>query len=76
MEGLPDSTVLETIDGAAAGNSDSVVVMAATRYDACPVKRMFQGRNYRKAWSTPVGVPSIDLSTYKGGLIPIKKGGV
>ncbi|MFK7808206.1 MAG: hypothetical protein AB8F74_10440 [Saprospiraceae bacterium] len=75
MDGFPDSTVLETLDNPEAPNSDSVTVITTTRYDAGPIKRIFQGWNYRKAWSTPISVPVIALSTYKGGLLPIKKGG-
>ena len=35
----------------------------------------WMGANYRKEWNTPVKVPVLNLSTEKGGLTPIKKGG-
>ncbi|MGB5691739.1 MAG: metallophosphoesterase, partial [Flavobacteriaceae bacterium] len=33
------------------------------------------GERYRKLYSTPVTVPTVDLDTLYGGLIPIRKGG-
>ena len=35
----------------------------------------WMGKNYRAEWNTPVKVPVINLSTEKGGLTPVKKGG-
>ena len=33
------------------------------------------GSNYRTEWKTPITVPVIRLSTEKGGLTPVKRGG-
>jgi len=33
------------------------------------------GANYRREWNTPITVPILNLSTEKGGLTPVKKGG-
>src|SRR5437762_3920455 len=39
------------------------------------VKKLLVGKNYRKVWIQPVGVPTIDLNTAYGGLVPKKMGG-
>ena len=38
---------------------DSVLVAASDLYQADEVKKLMQGEQYRKAWSTPVKVPVI-----------------
>ncbi|MBC7912722.1 MAG: metallophosphoesterase [Pyrinomonadaceae bacterium] len=55
---------------------DSVKVLAAgEQYDASNFKRSFFGEHYRDTWATPVKVNYIDLSTFAGGLTPLKMGG-
>lgn len=33
------------------------------------------GTHYREAYNTVIKVPTLDLNTYKGGVVPVKKGG-
>ena len=54
---------------------DSVTLRATTMYEAGPIRRFFQGRKYRDAWSAPVTVPVAWLDTLKGGLTPDDMGG-
>ena len=54
---------------------DSVQVAASDMYKANDVKRIFQGEQYRKAWSTPIKVPIVFLDTLKGGMVITKEGG-
>ncbi|MCP9201006.1 hypothetical protein MKO06_13900 [Gramella sp. GC03-9] len=54
---------------------DSVLVAASTLYEGDLIKRLMQGENYRKAWSTPVQVPIAFLDTLKGGLKIKDEGG-
>jgi hypothetical protein len=48
---------------------------AGARYQAGGLHKFFFGAHYRDLWTTPVEVPIIDLSSFAGGLTPIKKGG-
>jgi len=55
---------------------DSVKVIAAgNQYDAGQFKRNLFGEHYRDTWATPVKVNYLDLSTFAGGLTPLKMGG-
>ncbi|MEJ6982542.1 metallophosphoesterase [Pedobacter sp. P351] len=55
---------------------DSVKVIAAgPQYEAGGFKRTFFGEHYRDTWATPVKVNYLDLSTFAGGLTPLKMGG-
>ena len=38
-------------------------------------KKFWMGSNYRVEWKTPITVPVINMSTEKGGLTPVKRGG-
>ncbi|HET6767527.1 MAG TPA: hypothetical protein VFH08_09020, partial [Chitinophagaceae bacterium] len=38
-------------------------------------KKFWMGTNYRTEWKTPITVPIIRMSTEKGGLTPVKRGG-
>lgn len=40
-----------------------------------PVYEFFWGKHYRKAYSMPIDMPSLDLEAYKGGVNPVKRGG-
>lgn len=56
--------------------ADSTVVVAANaHYGAGPLKRFFLGSHRRKAWTTPVELPVLDLGREEGGLTPTKRGG-
>ena len=54
---------------------DSVLVAASDLYHADEVKKLMQGEQYRKAWSTPVKVPVMYLDTLFGGVTIEKEGG-
>lgn len=56
--------------------SDSTVtVIASDQYSASKRKRKWLGDNYRDVWATPVEVDVIDISSERGGLKVLKKGG-
>src|SRR5690606_19173371 len=54
---------------------DSIQIAASTLYEGNNLKKLMQGENYRKAWSTPIKVPVVFLDTFKGGMKIIKEGG-
>jgi len=55
---------------------DSVKVIAAgEEYKANAYKRRLYGEHYRDTWAVPVSAPYLDLTTFAGGLTPIKMGG-
>ena len=54
---------------------DSIIIKASTLYKADEIKRLMQGEQYRKAWSTSVKVPIVFLDTLKGGMKIVKEGG-
>jgi len=43
--------------------------------DVSKLHRTFFGENYRKEWSADTKLPVIHLSTFRGGLTPVKQGG-
>ncbi|MET0244788.1 MAG: BamA/TamA family outer membrane protein [Flavitalea sp.] len=49
--------------------------MAEYYYKASRFKSWLMGSNYRDEWTTPVKVRTFDISTEKGGLKPVKRGG-
>jgi len=51
------------------------VIAAGARYRAGPIHRLLLGAHYRAAWTQPVRVPFLDLSTFAGGLTPLQAGG-
>ncbi|GHA61748.1 hypothetical protein [Pontibacter akesuensis] len=58
-----------------AGGVDSVTVQAGSHYGRGLLHRTLWGARNRKAWTTPVRVPVLDLDTAKGGLEVEKIGG-
>ena len=73
---MPQCEIVEKKYGNRSLNTqDSVTVVATTLYRGGLIKKMFQGRGYRKAWETPITVPMVRLDTLFGGLEPIEKGG-
>lgn len=54
---------------------DSVTVALKPEVKNGPVHRFFWGDHYREAYRSPVKVPTLDLSEWKGGVQPIKRGG-
>ncbi len=53
----------------------TVVTAAGEQYRAGAFHRWVLGRHYRELWTTPVEVQVLDLSTYAGGLTPLRTGG-
>src|SRR4030095_3430944 len=54
----------------------NVRIAANTQYNkAGKFKRIMFGEHYRKEWTTPVDIQILDLTSYAGGLTPIKAGG-
>lgn len=49
--------------------------VAALRYRAGPVRRALLGDGYRRAWAAPIRVPLLDMDTFAGGLVPVRRGG-
>ena len=56
-------------------NLDSVLVAASALYKADEIKKLFQGEQYRAAWSTPIKAPVLFLDTLFGGVTITKEGG-
>lgn len=50
-------------------------VVVGERYGASGVHRMLFGADYRTLWTTPVTLDVLDLSTFTGGLRPVKRVG-
>ena len=61
----------------AAQESDgsTAVTAAGEQYRAGAFHRWVLGRHYRDLWTTPIEVEVLDLSTYAGGLTPLRRGG-
>ncbi len=53
----------------------TAVTAAGEQYRAGAFHRWVLGRHYRELWTTPVEVQVLDLSTYAGGLTPLRTGG-
>jgi surface antigen Omp85-like protein len=51
------------------------VVAANTQFLRSSLWRTLFGNGYRDVWATPIRVPVLDLTTYAGGLRPLKEGG-
>lgn len=58
-----------------AGQTDSATVVAGAEYEAGWLHALLLGREYREEWTTPVRVPVLDLSTFAGGVEPVRRGG-
>jgi hypothetical protein len=52
-----------------------VVTAAGERYRAGAFHRWTLGRHYRDLWTTPIEVEVLDLSTFAGGITPLRRGG-
>lgn len=67
-------TVSFSIALLSASAQDSMTI-AGGHFSTSGGRHFWMGRNYRTEWNTPIKVPVINLSTEKGGLTPVKKGG-
>lgn len=54
---------------------ETVTIVAGERYDAGALHRFVLGPGYRDLWKTPIQVSVLDLSTFAGGLTPVRRGG-
>ncbi len=55
--------------------SETRTVVAGKEFDRSGSWRFWFGEGYRKAWTTPVEVPVLDLKTEAGGLTPVRQVG-
>ena len=53
----------------------TVVTAAGGHYRAGPLHRLILGRHYRDLWVLPVEVELLDVTTFAGGLTPLRTGG-
>ena len=76
MYAIPPKGRAEVAEEKRINYKDSVKVIAAgAEYKANTTQRKWYGEHYRDTWAVPVKAPYLDLSTYAGGLTPIKMGG-
>ncbi len=54
---------------------DSILIKASNRYNKSKHAYFWIGQNYRKIWDIPVTAPVFDITTEKGGLHIVKRGG-
>jgi hypothetical protein len=67
---IPVKKIEQTVYG------DSITVAARPDFDKVgKLHKLFYGENYRKEWATPARLPVIRISSYKGGLTPVRFGG-
>jgi hypothetical protein len=55
--------------------ADWATLAAGERYAASGLREWLMGSRYRDLWTTPVRVPVLDLSSFAGGLAPLRRGG-
>src|SRR5687768_9608447 len=58
-----------------APGSPTATVPGSSKFKISGGRTFWMGYNYRKEWKTPITVPVLNLSTEKGGLKPVKRGG-
>lgn len=54
---------------------DSITHIAGPAYAVTKFRKFWFGNTYRDEWTTPVTLRTLDVSTERGGLTPLKKGG-
>ncbi len=52
-----------------------VTIVPGPEYKAGWFHEIFFGEHWRELWTTPIKVEVLDLKTFAGGLVPLKKGG-
>jgi hypothetical protein len=72
------ATAVSPVAAAPEGSASSVrvetrTVVAGKEFDRGGKWRYWFGQGYRKAWTTPVELPVLDLSTEAGGLTPLRQ---
>ncbi|HEX5151046.1 MAG TPA: metallophosphoesterase [Parafilimonas sp.] len=67
---MKETAALQTIAG------DSIIVAEHASFNEWgKFHRFLLGENYRKEYATPTTLPVIRISSFKGGLTPVKRGG-
>src|SRR5690242_5091310 len=61
--------------GFAQTNGPTATAPGSSKFKISGSRTFWMGANYRKEWKTPITVPVLNMSTEKGGLKPIKRGG-
>ena len=56
-------------------NDSVTTTVAGQHYGAQGLKRTVFGGGWREVWTTPITVPSLQLSTYEGGQKVLERGG-
>lgn len=73
---IPPNTRQELNEERQISYKDSSITLAAgPQYSGSEFTKTWFGEHYRDTWATPVNVDYLDLSTFAGGLTPIKLGG-
>lgn len=49
--------------------------LSEQKFNKGPLWNTFWGEHYRKAYDTPVEVPTLNLASFEGGVKPVKRGG-
>jgi hypothetical protein len=57
------------------GSRGQVTVTPGARYAKGSLYRTLMGAGYRDLWTAPITVPVVDLTTFAGGLTPVRLGG-
>ena len=57
------------------GQAGTRTIVAGKEFDRSGAWRYWFGDGYRKAWTTPVELPVLDLTTEAGGLTPLRQVG-
>lgn len=73
--GQKNTSSIDTSVTANAVDAGWVTRSAGTQYAASGWKRLWWGDHYRKEWVTPVSFPVLHISSFNGGLQPVKAGG-
>jgi hypothetical protein len=69
------SQSLNSQDGPVLTDATPIVMAAGAQYKASGWKTFWWGKHYRREWATPVSFPTLNLSSFAGGLTPLKAGG-
>ena len=56
-------------------NGQTATAPGSSKFKISGGRTFWMGANYRKEWKKPITVPVLNMSTEKGGLKPIKRGG-
>ena len=66
---------LSIITTSASGSQDTRKITAGAKYRASSLHQLLLGRDYRNLWTTPIDVEVLNLSSFAGGLLPVRRVG-